>query len=73
MKNNQIFTRQNNQIFTGQNNQIFTRQNENKYALAEELIKDFICKESRITHWVMFIDLDEATFRAVRLSKTNRS
>jgi hypothetical protein len=27
------------------NNQIFTGQNENKYALAEELIKDFICKE----------------------------
>jgi hypothetical protein len=36
----------NNQIFTGQNNQIFTGKNENKYALAEELIKDFICKES---------------------------
>ena len=55
------------------NNQIFTGQNENEYALAEELIKDFICKEPRITHWVMFIDLDEATFRAVRSSKTDRS
>ena len=44
-QSNQIFTGQNNKIFTGQNNQIFTGQNENKYALAEELIKDFICKE----------------------------